>query len=167
MKLTGANEELALRKVLLWPGPASGPSRNWPDRGRPATQPTKLETARSAQPTVRIEIAIDASQVPRFAELLRQIVVNWPSRRRLSRTERSGALSTAAAFDLTPREDEILAGMIAGKSNRQIALELGIALATVKTHVSNVLSKMGVESRTEAAVMALQQPATNNEEETM
>jgi DNA-binding NarL/FixJ family response regulator len=46
--------------------------------------------------------------------------------------------------------------MIEGKSNRQIALELAIATATVKCHVSNILSKMGAESRTEAVAIALQ-----------
>ncbi|MFF8893022.1 response regulator [Brevibacterium casei] len=54
--------------------------------------------------------------------------------------------------DLTERELEVLAGIAAGKNNRTLARELGIAEATVKTHVSRVLTKLGVESRVQAAL---------------
>jgi len=58
--------------------------------------------------------------------------------------------------DLSPREREVLALIVAGKSNKQIASELGISRATVKFHVSVIFSRMGVEDRTQAAVAALQ-----------
>lgn len=54
--------------------------------------------------------------------------------------------------DLTERELEVLAGIADGKNNRTLARELGIAEATVKTHVSRVLTKLGVESRVQAAL---------------
>ncbi|MDR7184217.1 DNA-binding NarL/FixJ family response regulator [Microbacterium trichothecenolyticum] len=55
---------------------------------------------------------------------------------------------------LTEREREVLEGMRAGRSNRQISDELGISLATVKTHVSSVLAKLGARSRSHAVAIA-------------
>lgn len=56
--------------------------------------------------------------------------------------------------DLTNREREILLLIAQGKSNQEIADELFITLKTVKTHVSNILSKLEVEDRTQAAIYA-------------
>ncbi|WP_071396161.1 response regulator transcription factor [Bacillus tuaregi] len=56
--------------------------------------------------------------------------------------------------DLTSREMEILLLMAEGKSNQEIADELFIALKTVKTHVSNILSKLQVQDRTQAVIYA-------------
>lgn len=56
--------------------------------------------------------------------------------------------------DLTNREKEILLLISAGKSNQEIADDLFITLKTVKTHVSNILSKLDVEDRTQAAIYA-------------
>ncbi|WP_338451188.1 response regulator transcription factor [Niallia oryzisoli] len=56
--------------------------------------------------------------------------------------------------DLTSREMEILLHMAEGKSNQEIADELFIALKTVKTHVSNILSKLQVQDRTQAVIYA-------------
>jgi NarL family two-component system response regulator LiaR len=58
--------------------------------------------------------------------------------------------------DLTPREREVLALLVNGKTNREIAVQLTISQATVRLHVSNILSKLGVSNRTEAATLALQ-----------
>jgi NarL family two-component system response regulator LiaR len=57
--------------------------------------------------------------------------------------------------DLTKRETEVLKLIAQGKSNQEIADELFITLKTVKTHVSNILSKLQVEDRTQAAIYAL------------
>lgn len=59
-------------------------------------------------------------------------------------------------FNLTEREQEILALMVDGLSNPDIADRLVVSRSTVKFHVSNVLSKLGVSSRTEAVSLALQ-----------
>ncbi|QIZ06801.1 response regulator transcription factor [Priestia megaterium] len=56
--------------------------------------------------------------------------------------------------DLTTREIEILLLMGEGKTNQDIADELFIALKTVKTHVSNILSKLNVQDRTQAVIYA-------------
>lgn len=58
--------------------------------------------------------------------------------------------------DLTAREREVLLLIAQGKSNKEIADELFITLKTVKTHVSNILSKLQVEDRTQAAIYAFQ-----------
>jgi DNA-binding NarL/FixJ family response regulator len=57
--------------------------------------------------------------------------------------------------DLTPREEEVIALMADGKSNRQIAQELGVSEGTIKTHVTNILEKLNVASRAHAIVEAL------------
>ena len=56
---------------------------------------------------------------------------------------------------LTPREREVLAQLARGLPNKLIALELGVSERTVKTHVSNLLGKLGFTDRTQAAVYAV------------
>ena len=64
----------------------------------------------------------------------------------------------ASPFDeLTPREGEILSLLAEGQSNKVIARNLGISDGTVKLHVKAILRKLGVHSRVEAAVMAVEQ----------
>ncbi len=60
------------------------------------------------------------------------------------------------AADLTRREQEVLALLVKGMSNPEIAARLVISRATVKVHVSNILSKLGVTSRAEAIALAIQ-----------
>jgi len=60
-------------------------------------------------------------------------------------------------LDLTERERVVLALMVEGLNNTQIAGRLTISPSTVKSHVSNILSKLGVTSRTEAVTLALRQ----------
>lgn len=57
--------------------------------------------------------------------------------------------------DLTAREFEVLALMIEGLNNTQIAGRLSVSPSTIKSHVSNILSKLNVASRTEAVTLAL------------
>jgi DNA-binding NarL/FixJ family response regulator len=65
----------------------------------------------------------------------------------------SGA-SAAALEELTPRELEVLVLIARGRSNREIASELVLSEATVKTHVKRVLAKLGVRDRVHAVVLA-------------
>jgi DNA-binding NarL/FixJ family response regulator len=57
---------------------------------------------------------------------------------------------------LTNREQDVLEQIVRGKSNKEIGAELDISEATVKTHINNLLGKLGVTDRTQAATAAIQ-----------
>lgn len=67
--------------------------------------------------------------------------------------------------ELTPRESEILGLLAEGQSNKAIARNLGISDGTVKLHVKAILRKLGVHSRVEAAVIAVEQGLRANRSE--
>lgn len=67
------------------------------------------------------------------------------------------SIDTGPFADLTPRETEILSLVADGQSNKVIARNLGISDGTVKLHVKAILRKLGVHSRVEAAVIAVEQ----------
>ena len=68
----------------------------------------------------------------------------------------AGAWGPAAGLDaLTSREREVLAELTKGRSNREIARALNVSEKTVKAHVSSVLAKLGVQDRTQAALLAV------------
>jgi DNA-binding NarL/FixJ family response regulator len=70
-----------------------------------------------------------------------------------------GAAAAAAREErshLTPRELEVIAELARGRANKAIAFELGVSERTVKTHVSNILGKLGLSDRTQAAVYAVE-----------
>ncbi|ANC71321.1 response regulator [Deinococcus radiodurans] len=71
--------------------------------------------------------------------------------RRLVRDFRSPEMRES----LTPKETAVLQLLARGQSNKDIAAEQGVSEATVKTHVSRLLSKLGLDSRTQAALYAL------------
>jgi NarL family two-component system response regulator LiaR len=58
---------------------------------------------------------------------------------------------------LTPREREVLALLARGRANKAIARQLGVAEKTVKTHVGNILGKLGLSDRTQAALYAVRE----------
>ncbi len=62
--------------------------------------------------------------------------------------------SSAERLGLTPREAEVLALLAAGRTNRQIGDELYVSDKTASVHVSNILRKLGVNSRVDAAAVA-------------
>ncbi|MFE0736514.1 response regulator [Streptomyces sp. NPDC058855] len=64
------------------------------------------------------------------------------------------AADPEAVTSLTPREREVLSALGEGLANAEIAVRLDMAEATVKTHVSKVLGKLGLRSRVQAAVLA-------------
>lgn len=81
------------------------------------------------------------------------LVLDYTISVRLTKQWRTGPANPAAA--LTARETEVLRLVARGLPNKQIASQLGLGLRTVESHVSNVLGKLGLSSRTEAALYAV------------
>ena len=104
---------------------------------RAQSDPTRIYAERllSAFPAEQTGAMLDVSDAP---PVLR------------STLERSNAL----VEPLTDREREVLRLLAEGRSNQAIAEELVVAVGTVKRHVSNIMSKLGVESRLEAVAHA-------------
>ena len=73
----------------------------------------------------------------------------------LDRIRHDDAPLASPTAGLTPKEREILGLVGEGLSNRQIAVRLGLAEKTVKNYVSTMLGKLGLESRTQAAILAI------------
>jgi len=93
-------------------------------------------------------------------ELVRAIRAAHAGRATLSPEAAQALVETASqppapGLDLTEREREVLTLMIEGLNNTQIAGRLTVSPSTIKSHVSNILSKLGVASRTEAVTLAL------------
>jgi len=66
------------------------------------------------------------------------------------------SVASACEVNLTPREREVLALMVKGLTNPEIAERLVVSRSTAKAHVSNVLSKLGASNRAEAVALAVQ-----------
>jgi DNA-binding CsgD family transcriptional regulator len=66
------------------------------------------------------------------------------------------SLKGLASFKLTPREAEVLSWISEGKTNQEIGVIVGASTGTICKHVEHILSKLHVENRTTAAVVALQ-----------
>jgi NarL family two-component system response regulator LiaR len=76
---------------------------------------------------------------------------------RLVREVRQATVRRRPLDQLSPREQEVLAALARGRTNRQIARTLQIGEETVKAHVSSILAKLGLADRTQAAIFGLQQ----------
>ncbi len=94
--------------------------------------------------------AVDLAQMIRAAHGGRRVLAPEVAEAMISAT-----LEPAPGADLTPRERELLAAMTRGLNNQEIAAELAVALPTVKFHITNILSKLQVDNRTEAVLKAL------------
>ena len=80
-----------------------------------------------------------------------------PGPGRSARTDRVAACPAQEQAPLTPREREVVVAIASGATNRQIARELGVSERTARTHVSNILAKLGLTSRTQAAMWAVRE----------
>lgn len=94
--------------------------------------------------------ASDLAQMIRSANIGRRVLAPEIAEAMITAT-----LEPAPGADLTPRERELLTLMTRGLNNQEIAAELAVALPTVKFHVTNILSKLHVDNRTEAVLKAL------------
>ncbi len=88
------------------------------------------------------------------ARPLQQEITRLARRARIDLPHAAGQAGPVAPFGLTARELEVLRLVTAGRSNQQIATELFISPKTASVHVSNILGKLGVTSRVEAAATA-------------
>lgn len=79
------------------------------------------------------------------------------AQQRLVRELRSPQRPPDASEPLTERELDVLRHIAAGATNKAIARDLGVGEATVKSHVSNLLAKLGLKSRTQAALHAVRE----------
>jgi len=89
-------------------------------------------------------------------ELIRAIRAVHNGETYLTAAVRAVLAAGSLPADLSARETEVLALIVKGKSNKQIGYILGIAEHTVKNHVKNILDKLHVEDRTQAATAAIQ-----------
>jgi len=89
-------------------------------------------------------------------ELMEAIRTVHAGRTRIPKAIAERLADRMGAPDLTARELDVLRLIVKGNSNKEIADKLSISEATVKTHVNNILSKLAVNDRTQAATTALQ-----------
>lgn len=93
---------------------------------------------------------------PDIAKKLMSAVAAAPPAQEISPASNASALPPKSVMtDLTERELEVLRLIARGMNNHEIAEKMVISQKTVKTHVSNILGKLGVEDRTQAAIWAL------------
>jgi DNA-binding NarL/FixJ family response regulator len=97
--------------------------------------------------------AVTRRVVERYVELDRA-AVGADDAGAVADTRATAAAAALARAALTDREREVLVGLAAGRSNGELAAELFLSEATVKTHVSSVLSKLGLRSRVQAVIAA-------------
>jgi DNA-binding NarL/FixJ family response regulator len=90
------------------------------------------------------------TRLARFEKIERQ------ARTRVARGPDFSSAEPLRALGLTPREAEVLLWIAQGKSNPEIAVILGMAAPTAKKHVSNILEKLGCETRAAAIVLTLE-----------
>lgn len=74
----------------------------------------------------------------------------------VSQSDQRGVKAALGSPELTPREAEVLFWISEGKSNRDIGIILGAKTGTICKHVEHIFSKLNVENRTSAAVVALE-----------
>lgn len=108
-----------------------------------------LKTSRASEITEAIRAAVKGQSI-----LESQVATKMMNRMRQPQ-------QTAAHDELTEREMEVLLAIAQGKSNQDIADELFIGIKTVKSHVTNILSKLDVDDRTQAAIYAIKHGLVN------
>lgn len=108
-----------------------------------------LKTAEAAEILQAIQrvAAGEGAIAPEVSRRIFAAIANDP-------TTETSPPATGSLQDLTEREIEVLTQIGYGSSNKQIARHLGITIGTTKTHVSHILEKLGIDSRTQAALVA-------------
>jgi DNA-binding CsgD family transcriptional regulator len=113
-----------------------------------AVQPDRDRAAESLRRAAELAARLGARPLlEQIARLARRARIDLPP-------GIAGQAGPAVSFGLTAREMQVLRLVAAGRGNQQIAAELFISLKTASVHVSNILGKLGVSSRVEAAAIA-------------
>jgi DNA-binding CsgD family transcriptional regulator len=150
-----SNYDRELLKALaiqqIWPPAENGLTNGQASLARKPAARSGVDCRCRIGASVHFEVIVDPEGARVLIDLLRLLTAAGPNQ-----SLAAGEHLSHPIDELTPREDDVLACLITGRSNRQIGLELGISPATVKSHVSNILSKYGVESRTALVAMVLQ-----------
>lgn len=89
--------------------------------------------------------------------IAKKVLANSANSAFQAKSAKQSKKSPPQQFRLTLRELEVLELMVKGRSNQEIADELGIAVETAKSHVANIMQKLVVSDRTQAAVKALRE----------
>lgn len=105
---------------------------------------------------VRGTLAGDSPLDPRLSAHLLRRLVDEKETNPEEDARRTAEGSTALIEDLTRREEEVLRRLAQGSTNPQIARKLSISSGTAKIHVQNILLKLGVSDRVQAAVLAVE-----------
>lgn len=113
-----------------------------------------LKTAEPVEITTALRRVHDGGTVIAPEVAGRLVTAFVAGRERAAQQTPASPAAPAPELELTAREEEVLDCLAEGLSNVRIARKLGISETTVKTHVSRVLSKLGVESRLQAALVA-------------
>ena len=158
----GARGDVCRRGVPCSSQPIWRPGIPPPRPGRRSGSPTQWRARCCAQPARPNRTGARAARLPKAAELaarlgarpLLQQITRLARRARIELPPAAGQAGPVAPFGLTAREMEVLRLVAAGRSNQQIAGELFISPKTASVHVSNILGKLGVVSRVEAAAAA-------------
>ena len=120
--------------------------------GNPAALDQTVAATRAALGDARFDAAVTIGAATSLPDLIAAL-----SRFCVALQDAPPLASPGAAtpFRLTPQERRVLALLVEGQSNPEIAASLFISRSTVRNHVTNILAKLGVESRTAAATLAL------------
>jgi two-component system NarL family response regulator len=106
---------------------------------------------RALQAGARAYLLKDTSR----AELLEAVEAVHRGEKRIPPDVGAKLAERVAGHDLTPRERDVLHGIVEGRSNKEIGRALSLSEGTVKFHVNNILSKLGARDRTQAATEAI------------
>jgi PAS domain S-box-containing protein len=107
---------------------------------------------------ILIHLFRDVSRQKEMERFVEQIIDRAQELAKSLETRQSLSPSFAAsATELTAREREVLTLLAAGTSTKNVAIQLFISSSTVRNHIHNILTKLGVQSRLEAVVLALKQ----------